>query len=338
MNNRTVWMVKLLIVFAVAFSLASLPGPLSSRLPGIPRAHAIPAPVENWYPAGPAMNTETIPITDSSTEYLCLLQTPPCIDLTDAPAPSSIVPSISGSNNAYLTSSINQHGYYELEFNLANTFWGVGMGFGNDANGVQLRQGFAHLIDKTGFTTNEPDITGHAKPIDNPIPFNSSYAGTILATPNPCSWDSLYSESGSQCISGSPGGTAYNCNFSVACPIGTLGAAPPNPWQAQIGSSNFCAAANHIKNALNGAVFIASHGVTLNASCVLLAPGQITPGTGWPTNVTSFSVNIFARIDDPARLTLGNSFGQEACALFTGAYTTQCTGFVTVTTGTAAQF
>jgi hypothetical protein len=338
LSCRTLWAVKLLTVFALAFSLVSLPGPLSTRLPGISQVHAIPAPAEKWYPAGSAMDTEFVPISTSVQEYNCLLLSPPCIDLTDSPAPNSILPQISGSPGVYLTSSINQHGYYELEFNLANTFWGVGMGFGNDANGVQLRQGFAHLIDKNSFTTNEPNVGGHSTPIDNPAPFNSSFAGTILSTPNPCSWDSLYSESGSQCITGSTGGTAYNCSFSIACPTGTLGTAPPNLWQAQIGSANFCAAANHIKNSLNGAVFMASHAVTLNASCVLLAPGQTTPGTGWPTNVTSTSVNIFARVDDPARLALGNSLAQEACALFTGSYTTGCTGFVTVTQGTVAQF
>jgi hypothetical protein len=338
LSNRTVWAVKLLTVFAVAFSMASLAGPLSTPFPGIPQAHALPAPAEKWYPAGSAMDTQVVPITNSAQEYNCLLLSPPCIDLTDTPAPNSILPQISGSNGVYVTPNINQHGYYELEFNLANAFWGVGMGFGNDVNGVQLRQGFAHLIDKNSFTTNEPDITGHATPIDNPVPFNSSYASTILPTPNACSWDSLYSESGQQCTTSSTGGTAYNCNFSIACPTGTLGTAPPNVWQAQIGSANFCAAATHIKNALNGAVFVSSHGVTLNASCVLLAPGQSTPGTGWPTNVTSTSVNIFARSDDPPRLALGDSLAQDACAVFTGSYTTGCSGFVTVTPGPVTSF
>jgi len=76
---RTTPIVKLLIVFAVAFSLASITGPMSSnfRLPSVPLAHAN---IQNcnvtigsycneyWVPAGAAEDTFQATIfTDEST-------------------------------------------------------------------------------------------------------------------------------------------------------------------------------------------------------------------------------------------------------------------------------
>jgi len=50
--------VRILLVFAVVLSLASLPGPLATHfiLPAVPTVRADNAPLEKWYPAGPAMD------------------------------------------------------------------------------------------------------------------------------------------------------------------------------------------------------------------------------------------------------------------------------------------
>jgi hypothetical protein len=284
------------------------------------------------------MDTEQIQMTNAIQEQNCLQLVPPCIDLTDSPLTPSQIPLLLQNPNFYVTSPVTQHNYFELEFNLANNYWGINMNFGNDLNGVQLRQGIAHLISKNNFTAVDGNIAGASSPNDNPIPVKSSFAGTVLTTPNPCGWDLLFPQFGPQCVNGAAGGTAYNCRIGAVCPAGTLGSAPPNQWEAQIGSADFCAAATHFMNALNNGVLISSKGVHLNANCELLAPGQSAVGVGWPSNVTQNAPNIFVRIDDSARLDLGDSYSREICALFTGQYTAGCTGFLTVTNGTITSF
>jgi hypothetical protein len=285
------------------------------------------------------MDTERIQIfTDAIQEQTCIQLVPACLDLTDSPLTPPQILAIAQNPNLYVTSPVTQHGYFELDFNLANNYWGINMNFGNDPNGVQLRQGIAHLINKTSFTANDASIAGISSPNDNPIPLNSSFAGTVLTTPNPCGWDTLFPQSGSQCVNGSKGGTAYNCRIGAACPSGTLGLVPPHAWQAQIGSADFCAAATHFRDALNNGVLTSSKGVHLNANCELLAPGQSTVMVGWPSNVTQNAPNIFVRFDDPARLDLGLGYAQEICALWTGNYTTGCPQFFSMTQGPITSF
>jgi hypothetical protein len=285
------------------------------------------------------MDALTISIfQDGATELNTFVQSPPPLDFTDQPLSQAQIQQFCLSAAFFCTSPVPEQGYRELEFNMANDYWGINMNFGNDQNGVQLRQGIAHLIDKTKFTTNEQSIAGLAAAIDNPIPSNSSFNGVVLPTPNPCGWDTLYTQSGSQCVNGAQGGNAYNCAIGASCPTGTLGPIPPHTWQAQIGSADFCAAATHFMNALNNGVLISSKGVHLNASCELLAPGLSTVGVGWPANVTSNRPNLFARLDDAPRLAMGDSYSQEICALWTGSYATGCDPFLSVSHGTITSF
>ena len=333
---------KLLILFAVALSLSSLPGPLASHfaLPAVPVARANPAPAENWFPAGPAMDTQIVNIfQDQGTELAALTQGTPTIDLTDWRLTPAQVTNLNGDPRFSVTSQLTEYGYAEIEFHQDNSYWGINFNFGNDPNGVLIRQGIAHLIDRVNFAANEPDIKGSA-PIDQPYQPNTVFAGVGFVAPNSCQWDS-FKGTAAACsqAGGTPGGFAYNCVLTIApCPTGTLGTAAPNTWQAQIGSTDFCAAAVHIRDALNAGVFISHHGVTFNANCVLLAPGQTTPGVGWPANVTSSQPNFFVRLDDAPRLSLGDSYSQEICALWTGSYTTGCAPFLSVTHGTITSF
>ncbi len=286
---------RLLIIFTVAISFITLPGPLSN----IPAAHANQAPLESWYPAGPAMNTYVTPFfSDENAEFNCL-QTG-CVDLTDWPLSPTLVSSLLPNTNIYVTSPISAKEYFELEFHLGTNFWGCPMTFGNSACGKDLRQGISHLIDKTIFTTSQADIAGSAIPNDNPYP-----PSTGLPAPNPCSWDALFPQSGSACTVGATGGTAYH----LAAAAGVNYA-----WQPALGSPDFCAAAAH---------FVAAGLATGKdpTTCVL---------TGIVSSVTNNPIQLFARSDSPPRLELGNGVGQELCALFTGAFTTGCTSYVTV--------
>src|SRR5712664_1829577 len=316
---RTISVFRLLLVFAVALSLASLPGPLSSgfHLPTIQPARAANAPLENWYPSGPSMNTElaTIFPTGEDQEFTCFNSATPCVDITDWPLTPTLIGPGAGdicSKAAYdCTQSISETGYFEIQFMLANNFWGVNMNFGNNPNGTEIRQGIAHLVDKVSFTNNDPTLAGSASPIDNPVPLNNGG----LPSANPCQWDQVYSQTGANCAVGASGGTAYH----LAAATFNNGFAFNQPG---LGSPDFCAAAQHFINA----GLAAGRDST---TCVL---------TGISPAVTSHSVNIFVRSDDPARLDLGNSIAQEICALFGQGFVTACSPFLTVTPGPITAF
>lgn len=307
-------LLRILLLFAVAFSLASLPGVLSTgsslHLPTIHAVRANPAPTEAWYPAGPAMNTELVTIfTDETAEFNCFNTASPCVDLTDWPLSPVLLSQLTPNPSYSVTSPISATQYFELQFMLANNFWGVAMNFGNNPNGTEIRQGIAHLIDKVSFTNNEPAIAGSATPIDNPVPLNN---GGLLGA-NPCQWDASFPQAGTNCTVGAPGGTSYHLAAATGVNY---------PWQPALGSSDFCAAAQHFINA----------GLATGkdpTTCVL---------TGISPAVTSHTVNLFARIDDPARLDLGTSIAQEICALFGQGFVTGCSPYLTFTPGPITAF
>jgi hypothetical protein len=143
---------------------------------------------------------------DATQQFTCLQESSPCIDLTDTALTPPIVQPLMISPSVYVTSPVSSHEYSEIQFLLANNFWGVDFQFGNNASGIQIRQGIAHLIDKTSFVNNDLNIAGRGMAVDNPVPPNN---GGLLA-PNPCLWDATFGESGVNCVVGAPGGTAYH--------------------------------------------------------------------------------------------------------------------------------
>jgi len=253
-----------------------------------------------------------------------------------------LVQSFATSPNFLVTSPTAEYGYGQIEFNLANNFWGISMNLGNGANGMHLRQGMAHLINKNTFVTR--DISGGccilADAIDNPVPNSTSLGFT---RPNSCLWDESFTETGAVCTraGGPPGGVAYDCaasGITSSCAGGVVISGSNYPWQPLIGSADFCAAAGHFITAFGNA------GIgTLqeNSSCVLQPP----TGQGiFPSPITSNTVNFFIRTDDPALYDLGISMAQEICALWTGALTTGCNfpgtiiPALTVSTGNTTSF
>ena len=137
------------------------------------------------------MNTElaTIFPTGEDQEFTCFNSATPCVDITDWPLTPTLIGPGAGdicSKAGYdCTQSISETGYFEIQFMLANNFWGVNMNFGNNPNGTEIRQGISHLVDKVSFTNSQPNIAGHSRPIDNPLPQNNGG----LPTPNVCGWD-----------------------------------------------------------------------------------------------------------------------------------------------------
>lgn len=311
--------IRLLIVFSVAFSLGILVGPSSGgfNLPTVQPARALLQPCrthgsggacsEFWYPAGPEMNTLTAPIfTDAAAEYSCLQAPSSCIDFPDSPIPSSQIQPEIVSSNFLVTAPVAETSYYEIEFLLANTFWNCNFSFGNAACGLQIRQGIAHMIDKTSFTNNEAFVAGISTPIDNPVPTST---GGGLLSPNPCGYDASFMQSGASCVVGAVGGTAYH--------LGSASGANGVPWLYAPGSADLNAAAQHFVNA--------GLATSFNRTTSILIGVTAAAASNPPT--------FFIRNDDPARLDLGNSLAQEICYMFTGSYTLPCTYLRTVMGG-----
>jgi len=316
---------RLIIFFSIAFSLGILVGPNSGNfhLPTVQLARAVPEQCVThgssgacsgsfWYPAGPAMNTELASIfTDSAAEYIGLQFSTPVIDFTDSPCFPSVCQQLTTASNFLVTAPIAEVGYYEIQFMLDNNFWGCNFSFGNSNCGIQIRQGIAHMMDKTVFTKTELGIAGLSTPIDNPVPTTS---GGGLTSPNPCSYDASFPQSGPQCVAGAPGGTAYH----LAGATGANGL----PWLAAPGSADLNAAAQHFVNAGLASGFNP-------ASSVL---------TGISSAAQSNSINFFIRVDDPVRRDLGEGLEAEMCYLFTGSYTFPCPPYLTVTMGPVTMF
>jgi hypothetical protein len=319
---RTIPIVKLLIVFAVAFSLASLTGPMSGNfhLPTINPGHALPQVCnvttgsscsEYWVPAGPAEDTLQATIfTDEQAEFTNIQSASPSIDLTDWPLTPDLTGPFTTSSNFRITSTISAAGNFEIQFLLANNFWGVNMNFGNDPNGVQIRQGIAHMVDTAKFAANEPSLSGQAVALDTPNP--SDNVGS-LPTANPCAWDTSFPQSGANCIVGAPGGTAYH--------LGTAAGANGITWLQAPGSADLNAAAQHFVNAGIATGF--------NSATSVL--------TGISSAALSHVPNFYIRNDNTPRLHLGDSYAAEICYLFTGAYTVPC-AYLSVTHGPITAF
>ncbi len=264
------------------------------------------APEEQWYPAGPSTDTAVFKrYVDPNAEMTGLSAFE--IDLADAQLSPGHVSTFNPDPNFYVSSPKSPNAY-EIEFNLANHFWGCNFDYGNAPCGREIRQGISHLIDKVKFTAIQADIAGLSLPLDNPV------LPTLgLPEPNPCAWDVTHPQFGSNCVvgeGGTTGGVAYHL-------FAATGAGTPFPWQPSLGSPDFCAAADH---------FIAANVATAkNLDCTLT--GHTVPA------VTSNPVTLIARSDNHPLLQLGQSIAGEICAVFTGSFPSPigCPGLTYVT-------
>lgn len=253
------------------------------------------------------MNTLQASIfTDETAEFSNIQSANSSIDLTDSPLPSSLLNKFTSNSSFLITAAQGSVGYSEVEFNLANNFWGCNFNFGNSACGIQIRQGISHMIDKNSFVSNEAAIAGHAAAIDNPVPTTS---GGGLLSPNPCGYDASFLQTGSNCVVG---------NFGSAVAYHLTAAAGANgvPWLPAPGSPDLNAAAQHFVNAGLASGF--------NSTTSMLI--------GVTASASSSPPNFFIRNDDTPRLDLGNSLSAQICYLFTGTYAIPCT-YLTVVRG-----
>ena len=306
---------KLLILFLAIFALVSLERPISSNalFPTISLGSARgfcsglpPCPVcastacgDFWVPAGPSEDTFVATIfTDEQAEFTNIQSASPSIDLTDWPLTPDLTGPFTTSNNFIITGAITESGYFEIQLLLANNFWGCDFNFGNAACGVQIRQGIAHMVDTVKFAANEPSISGQAVALDAPVPYNN--IGSV-PTANPCAWDTSFPQTGSNCIVGGPGGTAYHLSSAA----GANGIS----WLQAPGSADLNAAAQHFVNAGIATGFNPATSILTGISSAALS------------HVPSFAIES----DNTPRLHLGDSYASQICYLFTGSYTIPCT-------------
>jgi hypothetical protein len=248
------------------------------------------------------MNTETTPIfTDEVAEYIDIQSGSPSIDLSDWELSPGLISTFNTNPNFFITAPIGQLGYYEVEFHLANNFWGCNFSFGNSLCGVHIRQGIAHLFDKSSFTTHEPSIAGLATPIDSAVPTTSAGG---LPEPNPCHYDLITDQDPTNtnpaCIVGDPSALAFHINAAT----GANGV----PWLYAPGSTDLNLAAQH---------FVAA-GVAAGFNAATSQLTGIVPAA--LANVPNF----FIRSDNAPRLSLGNTISENICYLFTGSYSLPC--------------
>ena len=229
------------------------------------------------------------------------MQSPsPPIDFTDWPLPPGICVPQGCPANWQVTAPISDAGYFELEFHMGQNFWGCQFNFGNSACGVNVRQAFAHGLDKNIFISTE--LSGNAVPIDNPVP-----PSVDLNTPDPCAWDGTHAQTGPNCMVNGAGGTAYH--LATATAGSGCSNSPAFPFTPGCGTPDFCAAADHL---------IAAGLATGKNPTTCVLTGINTAA------VTANPINIFVRSDDAHRLHAGNSYAQFICGLFTGSFSTGC--------------
>ena len=208
----------------------------------------------------------------------------------------------------YVTAAIPSHEYYEIQFDLSNTFWGCPFNFGNSACGVNIRQAFAHLVDKNLYAIGSKGLI-HGVALDNPVPPSLG-----LPTPNSCSWDPMFPEVSSPignvgiCQVGGAtdqaGGVAYHLATAAA---GNCATTPLFTWEPGCGTPDFCAAAAHL---------VAAGVATGKDPTTCLLTGI---GLGPLGDPKAHAVDMMTRSSYP-RHELGNGVADEICALFTGKF------------------
>ena len=318
---NTISAIRLLAVFIVTLSIAAFPGISTSIQP----AHADRSPPRltdgtQWVPTGAMVDKLQIQVyTDEIAEYNAMLQTPSQVDLGDWPVPKSIESTFLTDTRFYLSAPNSEFGMFDIDFNHANTFYGIADNHGNSAAGIEFRQAISHLIDKNAFISSV--LGGLGNPMDSPLPpgqgvlhpglpcdSNSPSTGCTSAysvsyTTNgvsgsysltgPCAWDTLFPTG---CIS------AFHYAADAVDSFGIVTASAANP--------DFCDAAQHVVAAgLANGVNAADCSVSGHQSAALSA-GVVT---------------FFIRSDNPPRQKLGTAIAARMCELFNGAGTTSCT-------------
>jgi hypothetical protein len=263
-----------------------------------------------------AFKTNQLDLTDWT---LSLVDVP-----STCPSPPPVSPPILCDNRFYVTDKIANYAMFGIDFNFANTFFGISFGYGKDANpgnlnAVNFRQGVAHLVSKPDVVSTQFGVLGQA--MDNPLPPGQGFAhsglpldGTCQPGPAPgnclasyayngyrlggvCSWDTLnarHTAAGQTCRS------AFKYGTDAVDGAGIVSATAQNP--------DFCDAADH---------WVAAGLATGRSATDCHLTGQTAALLGG-------NIIFVVRRDDPPRLAFGTSLGARLCELINGAGITTC--------------
>src|SRR2546422_2033860 len=192
--------------------------------------HAIPGvgvsdPANIFSTSGPMLNHLLMQFYGSGGTELSDFQTGG-LDLADVSVPSSQW-SAFDSNPDFLQSPVQtQFEWSGIDLNQNSSTWaswGCNFSHGNSACGIDVRQGFAHLIDRATWVATGP-LLGAGQAIVDPSPFTKDPEGSDL--PTQISWDTIPSQR-----------VIETSAFHIA--TAPSGFATP-------GSPDFCAAADHM--------------------------------------------------------------------------------------------
>ncbi|HVH15843.1 MAG TPA: hypothetical protein VNA15_09030, partial [Candidatus Angelobacter sp.] len=318
---------RLIIILSLSYGLAVFPmNPGSVRLQGaVNRIQLLSPPLlfppqPQWVPSGAMVDKLQIQVyTDEIAEYNAMLATPSQLDLGDFPLPKSLVGTFFADTRFTLSSPTAGFDMFDIEFNHANTFFGISDNHGNSLAGIEFRQAIAHLIDKQSFISAV--LGGLGIPMDNAVPpaqrllhpgllcgsdspstgCTGSYTANYTTNgvkgsyslSGPCGWDTLFPTG---CIS------AFHNAADTVDAFGIVTASASN--------LDFCDAAQHLVAAglANG----------VNAADCSVAGHQLAGLSGG-------SIIFVVRSDNPPRQKLGTALAARMCELFNGAGTTSCT-------------
>ena len=273
----------LIITLLALTSFVQLPEPGVAQIGG-----GVDSPQNTWAPYGPLTpnlqlnyySSETSEFTDFELGHL---------DLTDWPVPVAKFASYDSNPDFVLSQGQGQYGMYGIDFNYGSstwTAWGCDWQHGQGTCGIDIREAFAHLIDRQSFVNDGP-LQGAGQAIVDPSPPAKDPSGSLLSTQ--VTWDTLTG----QTISG----------MVVPPSISAFHVAPSPGGFAAPGSPDFCAARDYLIAANIGLQ-------DFNNDCIMDAN---SPGLG---NILSHPIRFMIRSDDPIRKSLGQGFTTAVNQLF----------------------
>ncbi len=213
--------------------------------------------------------------------------------------------------------------YHGIYYNLvASTWtnWGCDFAHGNSACGVEIRQAFAHLLDRAAFVRDGP-LQGGGIALTDDVPQNkidsAVRVGQVVASSHAdqCSWDTLNGATLPSAIyPGSPA-NPINSGYGGCVTAFNLGNNPGG--FAAAGSKDFCAAVDHLIMATRDAPALglvrASSG-TMDQFGHVCAIDPTSPGLA---TIAAHPMRAKVRSTNP-RLTMGLGFASTINMLLAG--------------------
>jgi len=260
-------------------------------------------PSNIWYPYGPSTANLQLHFYNGAGDELQSFEAGQ-LDVVSSGVgvPLTSWPSYSANPDFMLSPVQGQSGKFGIYFNMMSDrfkAWGCDWANGNSQCGIDIREAFAHLMDRQQLVIDGPLAGGGQALADPSLPFDSP-PGSPLATQ--CSWDSI---------------APYHNNCTFAFHVG------PNPCPGGFctdpSEPDFCAAVNYLLQAntdSGGALGLARDNAapidpTSGLSC------GIDPNSPGLSNIAAHPMLGKIRNNDEGRLYMGTGFMNAVNTLFT---------------------